>query len=206
MAHQPLFTTTSAAHTIPPHRFFVLAREGKAFPIAIHHLVRFGYLSELFLDWPLSNEGGDEVASPSTLRLRSVELDPLMFTDDAVAIVAGYCRLAAFTPSSDIPRDVDRFMQSLCDAERSFLATTFPQSVAAAAVKFAFEAVKLAEFLQFEDLKALLCGFVATQLHGRTTQQMRSLLNISPDTPEEQLFTQDTLFMLHAEDSWSRSD
>jgi hypothetical protein len=198
----PLFTTISALHTISPSTHFVLVRGGKAFPIASKHLHRFRYLDELFR--VQSEDDQNDLMSSS--ELRQVEVAQELFTDDAVAVVAGYCRLPTYTPSADIPRDVDRFLECITDAERTFLSNVLAPPTpeqGGTTLQFSFEALKLAEFLQCDDLMALLCGFVATRLNGKTTEQMRLLLAIPAGTPEEHLFTEETLYMLRAEDSWN---
>lgn len=199
----PLFTTLSAVHTIPSTTHFVLIRGGKAFPIASKHLYRFRYLDE----WFRVQAEDDSGLLASSNVLRQVDIEEDLFTDDAVAIVAGYCRLPTYTPSADIPRDVDRFLERITEAERTFLSNvltpTAPEQ-GSTTLRFSFEALKLAEFLQCDDLLALLSGFVATRLNGKTTEQMRSLLMIPSGTPEEHLFTEETLYMLRAEDSWNQ--
>lgn len=203
----PLFVPVTAIHSaINCATHFVLIRLNNAFPIAVEHIQRIGLLRSLIASAAAENDGCD--AGDVLLQF---PVDATEFTDDAVAILAGYTRVACVTMACDIPRNAELFWDRITSHEQQFLTSLLPMPQAAAdstaatrSLRYAFDVLRLAEFFQFDDLLLLLSGYVAIQLNRcSSTLEMRRLLGIPDTATQEDLFSAETLEVLRASNEWT---
>lgn len=208
----PLFLPLAKAVSLSPKEHFCFQHGERFFPVEVHHFSRFGFLLQL-TQGNVSN--AEQTVAGEVNCPKVFPLDTTLFTDSAVAVVAAYCRLDAKTSHANIPKDVDMFWSQISLSEREFLLETFPglqprgasspaspadvTAQSAASIRYLFEAMKLADYLQCTDLVTLIAGFIALQLRGKDTVGMRQTLGIAASVPEETLFDEETLTVLKAE-------
>jgi hypothetical protein len=116
---------------------------------------------------------------------------------ETLSLVARYCQLPHRTMHAALPRSAADFFSAITSDERTFLAQELPL---VSHVPQAFELLRLADFLQFHDLKLLVAGYVATALAGKSTAAMRGVLGVAGD--DAVLFTPDTQRLIQLEKKW----
>ena len=191
----PLVLHAADSGKVDRQEFFLLklststAGESVVFPIPMALLRRFVLLQNL-----VENDGDEE--RPTTIHI--FDVPPAIGSRQTVELLTKYCRLRHRTQHEALPRDTTRFASSITSDEASFLQQELPLTTH---LKSAFECLKIADYLQFHDLRLLVSGHIATGLAGKSTAEMRHFLGIETSDPRV-LFSQETREMIELEEQW----